>query len=120
MAACEVAVLITDIGDDGVAGGLDLAAGTAFVPSRRLLVCVGPEIRAGPDLVPDRAQIFFGGGALGFEGASRGARRVVMVEDDAAVFRALAASRDALGADAVELRRADALEFLRSDAGAAS
>jgi 16S rRNA (guanine(966)-N(2))-methyltransferase RsmD len=61
--------------------------------------------------------LFAGSGALGFEGASRGARRVVMVENDAAVVRALAASRDALGADAVELRRADALEFLRSDAG---
>ncbi|HET9404859.1 MAG TPA: RsmD family RNA methyltransferase, partial [Burkholderiales bacterium] len=42
---------------------------------------------------------------------------VVMVENDAVVYRALAASREALAAAAVELRKADALEFLRSDAG---
>ena len=61
--------------------------------------------------------LFAGSGALGFEAASRGARRVVMVESDAPTFRALQASRDALGAASVELARADALEFLRSDAG---
>ena len=61
--------------------------------------------------------LFAGSGALGFEAASRGARRVVMVENDPAVFRALAASREALAAVPVELMRADALEFLRSDAG---
>ena len=59
--------------------------------------------------------LFAGSGALGFEAASRGARRVVMVERDAIVVRALAASRAALDAAAVELRRADALEFLRAD-----
>jgi 16S rRNA (guanine(966)-N(2))-methyltransferase RsmD len=61
--------------------------------------------------------LFAGSGALGFEAASRGARRVVMVENDAAVYRALVASREALAAAAVELRKADALEFLHSDAG---
>lgn len=61
--------------------------------------------------------LFAGSGALGFEAASRGARRVVMVESDAPTFRALQASRELLKADAVELARADALEFLRSDAG---
>ncbi|MBI3041434.1 MAG: 16S rRNA (guanine(966)-N(2))-methyltransferase RsmD [Betaproteobacteria bacterium] len=61
--------------------------------------------------------LFAGSGALGFEAASRGAQRVVMVESDAAVFRALTASREALGAASVQLRKADALEFLRSDAG---
>jgi 16S rRNA (guanine(966)-N(2))-methyltransferase RsmD len=60
--------------------------------------------------------LFAGSGALGFEAASRGARRVVMVEQDAVVHRALVASREALAA-AVELIRADALEFLRSDDG---
>jgi 16S rRNA (guanine966-N2)-methyltransferase len=60
--------------------------------------------------------LFAGSGALGFEAASRGARRVVMVERDAAVFRALQASREALGAAAVALRRADAIEFLALDA----
>lgn len=61
--------------------------------------------------------LFAGSGALGFEAASRGARRVVMVERDPVAFRQLAATRDALGAAAVELRRADALEFLRADDG---
>jgi len=61
--------------------------------------------------------LFAGSGALGFEAASRGARRVVMVENDAVVFRALVASRAALGAASVELKRADALEFLGGDAG---
>jgi len=59
--------------------------------------------------------LFAGSGALGFEAASRGARRVVMVESDPAVFRALGASRAALAAAAVELVKADALEFLRGD-----
>jgi 16S rRNA (guanine966-N2)-methyltransferase len=61
--------------------------------------------------------LFAGSGALGFEAASRGARRVVMVESDAVVHRALVATREALGAVAVELPRADALEFLRGDLG---
>ena len=60
--------------------------------------------------------LFAGSGALGFEAASRGARRVVMVEQDATAFRALQANRELLGAAAVELRRGDALEFLRADA----
>src|SRR5687767_15452775 len=61
--------------------------------------------------------LFAGSGALGFEAASRGALRVVMVESDAVVHRALVATREALGAVAVELPRADALEFLRGDRG---
>ena len=60
--------------------------------------------------------LFAGSGALGFEAASRGARRVVMVESDVETFRALQASRELLKAGAVELTRADAIEFLRSDA----
>jgi 16S rRNA (guanine(966)-N(2))-methyltransferase RsmD len=60
--------------------------------------------------------LFAGSGALGFEAASRGAHRVMMVESDAAVFRALEASRAALDASSVELRRADALRFLAVDA----
>jgi len=61
--------------------------------------------------------LFAGSGALGFEAASRGARRVVMVENDAMVLRAIVASREALAAAAVEPRKADALEFLRADGG---
>jgi 16S rRNA (guanine(966)-N(2))-methyltransferase RsmD len=61
--------------------------------------------------------LFAGSGALGFEAASRGARRVVMVENDAVVYRALLETRQALGAGNVEARRADALQFLEADEG---
>ncbi len=61
--------------------------------------------------------LYAGSGALGFEAASRGARRVVMVERDPAAFRALQSNAAALEARAVELRRSDALEFLRADDG---
>lgn len=98
---------------------------------RRLAVPEGTSVRPTPDRVRetlfnwlgqdltgrDCLDLFAGSGALGFEAASRGARRVVMVERDAAVCRALAASREALGARAVELHRGDAIEFLRADGG---
>jgi 16S rRNA (guanine966-N2)-methyltransferase len=70
----------------------------------------------GQDLTGKRClDLFAGSGALGFEAASRGARRVVMVERDPAAFRALQASAGMLAASTVELKRADALEFLRAD-----
>src|SRR4051812_18959390 len=59
--------------------------------------------------------LFAGSGALGFEAASRGARRVVMVERDPAAWRALEENVAKLAAQSVELRRADALEFLSAD-----
>jgi 16S rRNA (guanine966-N2)-methyltransferase len=93
-------------------------------PSRRKLRPTPDRVREtlfnwlGQDLGGrDCLDLFAGSGALGFEAASRGARRVVMVESDATVFRALGASCEALGAATVELRRGDALEFLRSDGG---
>ena len=61
--------------------------------------------------------LFAGSGALGFEAASRGARRVVMVERDPAAWQALQANATLLAASKVELKRADALEFLRADDG---
>ena len=61
--------------------------------------------------------LFAGSGALGFEAASRGAQRVAMVERDPVVFKALAENRSRLRADAVELTKKDALEFLRYDGG---
>src|SRR5450756_2414692 len=60
--------------------------------------------------------LFAGSGALGLEAASRGARRVVMVERDPGAFHALQANVAVLNAAAVELKRADALEFLRGTA----
>ncbi len=59
--------------------------------------------------------LYAGSGALGFEAASRGAKRVVMLERDAFTFKALQASKLALNAMQVELIRADALEFIKQD-----
>ena len=58
----------------------------------------------------DRAalDLFAGSGALGYEAASRGAVRVVAVENDGAAFAALQAAKAMLGAGAVELVRGDA------------
>ena len=56
--------------------------------------------------------LYAGSGALGFEAASRGAKRVVLVEHDAASVRALQANCSALDARQVEVVRADALEFI--------
>jgi 16S rRNA (guanine966-N2)-methyltransferase len=56
--------------------------------------------------------LFAGSGALGFEAASRGATRVVMVESDSAAFSALEAARSKIGARAVELVRGDAYAYL--------
>ena len=61
--------------------------------------------------------LFAGSGALGLEAASRGAKRVVMVERDPGAFHALQANVAALNANGVELKQADALEFLRADDG---
>ncbi|RMG58216.1 MAG: 16S rRNA (guanine(966)-N(2))-methyltransferase RsmD [Gammaproteobacteria bacterium] len=55
---------------------------------------------------------FAGSGALGFEAASRGAGQVLMIERAPRVLRALEHSRDELGAEAVEIRRGNALEYL--------
>lgn len=52
---------------------------------------------------------FAGTGALGFEAASRGAASVRMVEQHPAAVAQLQAIRTKLGAQAVEVRRADAL-----------
>ena len=99
--------------------------------SRTVSVAPVPDLRPTPDRVRETLfnwlgqdltgksclDLFAGSGALGFEAASRGARRVVMVERNADAFRALQANAAALDARAVELRQADALEFLRSDGG---
>lgn len=61
--------------------------------------------------------LFAGSGALGFEAASRGAKRVVMVDADRAVLLALRSNAEALAATMVELKRMDAIEFLSSDDG---
>ncbi len=56
--------------------------------------------------------LFAGSGALGFEAASRGAQRVVMVERDPQIARALRESAASLAAEGVEIVANDALRFL--------
>jgi 16S rRNA (guanine966-N2)-methyltransferase len=56
---------------------------------------------------------FAGSGALGFEAASRGAARVVMLEQDARAVAALRDNSQLLGAAQVEVVRIDALSYLR-------
>ena len=56
--------------------------------------------------------LFAGSGALGFEAASRGATRVVMVENDRSAFAALEAAREHIGARTVDLVQGDALHYL--------
>jgi 16S rRNA (guanine966-N2)-methyltransferase len=62
--------------------------------------------------------LFAGSGALGIEALSRGAERATFVERDPGALACLKANLDALGI-AAEVRRRDALAFLR-DARAAS
>ncbi len=59
--------------------------------------------------------LFAGSGALGFEAASRGARRVVMVESDARIYTALRENKEKLSANQIELLKMDAVAFLKSD-----
>lgn len=96
--------------------------------SRRIRFPDRPGLRPTPDRVretlfnwlgqdlggKDCLDLYAGSGALGFEAASRGARRVVMVERDPPAVRAMQANAAVLGASAVEVVRADALEFLKN------
>jgi len=56
--------------------------------------------------------LFAGSGALGFEAASRGAARVVMIEEDRIALAELHRSRAALGAEQVLIVAGDANAFL--------
>ena len=59
--------------------------------------------------------LFAGSGALGFEAASRGASRVVMVEQSPKVFAALEVNARVLDAeDRLQMVRADAVKFASS------
>ena len=94
---------------------------------RRLIAFpVRPGLRPTPDRVRETLfnwlgqslegcaclDLYAGSGALGFEAASRGARRVVMLERDRAACDALASNRERLGASAVELIAGDATDWL--------
>ena len=56
--------------------------------------------------------LYAGSGALGFEAASRGAMRVVMVERERAALETLQANRIALDATQIEIQRADCQSWL--------
>jgi 16S rRNA (guanine966-N2)-methyltransferase len=65
--------------------------------------------------------LFSGSGALGFEAASRGAARVVMVDSSPKVLASLEENARMLKADArLEIVRADAVKFASSLSSAAS
>jgi len=94
--------------------------------SRLIDVPPRPDLRPTPDRVRETLfnwlgqqldgcvclDLYAGSGALGFEAASRGAARVVMVETDCAALGALRRSRERLGASDVEIVAGDALEYL--------
>lgn len=94
--------------------------------SRLIDVPARPDLRPTPDRVRETLfnwlgqrldgcaclDLYAGSGALGFEAASRGAARVVMVESDRAVLAALRRSRERLPAEQVEIVAGDALEYL--------
>jgi len=94
---------------------------------RRIAVPDRPGLRPTPDRVRETLfnwlgqrldglaclDLFAGSGALGFEAASRGAARVVMVENDRDAFRALEAARKTIGFGPVELVFGDAFDYLK-------
>ena len=94
--------------------------------SRLLRVPARPGLRPTPDRVRETLfnwlgqdlggltclDLFAGSGALGFEAASRGAARVVMVEKDRAALAGLERSRAALGAAQVVIVAGDAAAWL--------
>ena len=106
------------------AGKLRIIAGK--YRSRLLRVAARPGLRPTPDRVRETLfnwlgqdlsglaclDLFAGTGALGFEAASRGAARVVMVEADRIALAELHRSRAALGAEQVLISTGDANAFL--------
>jgi 16S rRNA (guanine966-N2)-methyltransferase len=108
----------------GVGGTLRVIGGKY---RRRLLrVPARPGLRPTPDRVRETLfnwlgqaldglaclDLYAGSGALGFEAASRGARRVVMVEKDRVALAELKRGRAALGAEQVAIVAADAADYL--------
>lgn len=94
--------------------------------SRLIKVIESPGLRPTPDRVRETLfnwlgqdltglsclDLFSGTGILGFEAASRGAAKVVMVESERRVATNLWQNAETLGPDRLELIRADALEFV--------
>jgi 16S rRNA (guanine966-N2)-methyltransferase len=94
---------------------------------RKIPVPDRPDLRPTPDRVRETLfnwlgqsleglsclDLFAGSGALGFEAASRGATRVVLVEQDRAVFDLLKKTRDEIGARQVEVVLDDAFAYVK-------
>ncbi len=108
----------------GTGGSLRIVGGK--FRSRRLRVPARPGLRPTPDRVRETLfnwlgqdltglaclDLFAGSGALGFEAASRGAARVVLVERDRVAAAELERNRSALGASQIEIVRGDAAAYL--------
>ena len=108
----------------GAAGTLRVIGGK--YRSRLLRVPARPGLRPTPDRVRETLfnwlgqdlsglaclDLYAGSGALGFEAASRGAARVVMVEQDRAALAELERGRAALGAAQVVIVGGDAAAYL--------
>jgi 16S rRNA (guanine966-N2)-methyltransferase len=74
--------------------------------------CLGPDLNGLACL-----DLFAGSGALGFEAASRGASKVVLVENESKVVAALESNRTMLNAEGqLEIVRSDAVKFAASTA----
>lgn len=93
--------------------------------SRRLPIVGAPDLRPSKDAVRETLfnwlqqdiaastvlDLFAGTGALGFEAASRGAKQVVLVEQNPKVIAHLQKTRQLLAADMTEIIHSDALAF---------
>ena len=111
----------------GTAGTLRVIGGK--YRSRLIRVPARPGLRPTPDRVRETLfnwlgqnleglaclDLFAGSGALGFEAASRGAVRVVLVEQDRAAVAELERNRAALDASQVTIICGDAADYLARD-----
>lgn len=111
----------------GAPGKLRIIAGRWR--GRRLTIAAHPDLRPTPDRIRETLfnwlgqdltgahclDLFAGSGALGFEAASRGASRVVMVEQDRLVSMALEKAREMLEAANVSIVRGDAVAYLKRE-----
>ncbi|HEY6821808.1 MAG TPA: 16S rRNA (guanine(966)-N(2))-methyltransferase RsmD [Burkholderiales bacterium] len=98
---------------------------------RRIAVPARPGVRPTPDRVRETLfnwlgqrldgltclDLFAGSGALGFEAASRGAARVVLVEQDREAFQALLRTKELLRMTQAEIVHEDAFAYLRRGSG---